>query len=347
MANPKLHKLTRLEDIARDLQLSIATISRSLADSPRVKQKTKDKVREHAKKMGYTPNYVAKSLRSGKTNILGVIIPRYDEPFFIEVCRGIDHYARKHDYRILISSSRNSIKHEIENLQSFEKGNVDGIIACFTHETHSFDHVYKLTEKNIPIVLFDNIDECIDGAGHVMIDDYKAAFDAVVQIIRSNSCPSIGFIGGTVSKSIFNKRYNGYLAALTKNGLQYDEKFILNCKSLHQEHEFYEIYNFLSKLDKLPEAFFCTTDNYAILCIKSLMKLGYKVPHDVQIMGFGNLHYSSMFSPELSCVSQPSFKMGEKTAEMLISKISKGYYLPDDKNMVILPTKLIQRETTL
>lgn len=342
----KNHRV-RLEDVARSLQLSIATVSRAMSDSTRVKLKTKELVLSKAKEMGYRPNQIAKSLSSGKTNVLGVIIPRYDEPFFIEVCRGIDHYARKHNYRILISSSRNSFEYEKENVLAFEKGTVDGVAMCFTHQTNSFEHVQELIERNMPLVLFDNINKAINGAGHVKIDDFSSALNAVEVLIKNNN-NNIGYIGGTPKKSVFNQRFDGFVEAHKKNLKPFDEKHILNCKSYHQEHEYYEVYHFLSKLKKMPNAFFCSTDNYAILCIKSLTKLGYQVSKDVEVIGFGNLHYSNMFIPELTCVSQPSFKMGEKVAEMLLNKIDNGYFVSESNQQseVILPTKMVYRDTT-
>ena len=342
----EINNSVRLEDLARTLKVSIATVSRALSDSPRVKPETKKKVLQLAEEMGYKPNHIAKSLSSGKTNVIGVIIPRYDEPFFIEVCRGIDYYLRKHGYRIIISSSRNSLKFEKENVSAYERGTVDGVIMGFTHETNTFDHVKELIDRKIPVVLFDNISKNIEGAGHVKIDDFKSAYHAVEKLIKNKNA-SIGFIGGTSMKTIFNKRFEGFVAAHNDYNKNYESKHILNCKSYHQEHEYREVFNFLSKQKALPEAFFCSTDNYAILCIKSLQKLGYKIPKDKEVMGFGNLYYSSMFSPELSCVSQPSFSMGEKAAEMLLNKIDKDYYLPNDKNKIILPTKIVVRETTL
>jgi LacI family transcriptional regulator len=96
----------------------------------------------------------------------------------------------------------------------------------------------------------------------------------------------------------------------------------------------------------MPDAFFCTTDNYAMLCIKALTKLGYKIPKDVEVIGFGNLHYSRMFTPELTSVSQPSFFMGEKAAELILSKIKRGFYQENQSDELILPTKIIRRETT-
>jgi len=343
--NKRFNTSVRLEDIAKELKISIATVSRGLSNSPRVTSETKRKILDAAKKMGYRPNQIAKSLSSGKTYSIGVIIPRYDEPFFIEVCRGIDHYARKHDYKILISSSRNSFKYEAENIAAFESGTVDGIILCFTHETKSFKHIQQIIDKNIPLVLFDNINKIIEGAGHVMIDDFKAAYSAVKILLSRNS--SVGFISGVSKKSVFNHRFKGFEKAHDDCLQDYDPKHILNCKSIYQEHEYYEIYNFLSKLETIPESFFCSTDNYAMLCIKSLTKLGYQIPEDVEVIGFGNLHYSSLFTPELTCVSQPSFKMGEKAAELLISKIQNGHYLPNNDNKVVLETKLINRETTV
>ncbi len=343
--NSKINTSVRLEDLARALKLSIATVSRALSNSPRVKKDTKKKVLKKAEEMGYRPNQIAKSLSSGKTNVIGVIIPRYDEPFFIEVCRGIDHYFRKHHYRIIISSSRNSFAFEKENVLAYERGTVDGVIMSFTHDTKTFDHVNELIDRKMPVVLFDNISQTIEGAGHVKIDDYKSSYKAV-EILIKNKNKHIGYIGGTSLKTVFNLRLKGLTDALKDNDLEYNPDFILKCKSYHQEHEYFEVYHFLSKLKNMPDAFFCSTDNYAILCIKSLQKLGYNVPKDIEVIGFGNLHYSSMFSPELTSVSQPSFKMGEKAAEMLLSKINQDIYLPDAKSETVLPTKIVFRETT-
>lgn len=345
---PKKTSIARLEDVARALKISISTVSRSLANSPRVKLETRIKVQEKAKELGYIPNQIAKSLISGKTKVIGVIIPRYDEPFFIDVCRGIDHYARKYNYRILISSSRNSYAYEKQNIFAFERGIVDGVIISLTHETETQEHLQEITNRGIPLVIFDNIIEKIKGAAHVRIDDFKAAFTAVSFLAKDNKLTKIGFIGGTNKKKIFNIRYEGYVDALHKHGLKYHEEYVLNCKSLHQKHEYHEIYNFISKLKEIPQAFFCTTDNYAMLCIKVLSKLGYKVPDDVQVIGFGNLHYSYMFDVELSSISQPSFSMGEKAAELLLSKINNGYYFPTNQscNEIIMPTKLVLRSTT-
>jgi len=335
----------RLEDLARALKLSIATISRAMSDSPRVKPETKARVIAKAKELGYRPNQIAKSLSSGKTNVIGVIIPRYDEPFFIEVCRGIDHIARKFDYRIVISSSRNSFKFEKENALAFEKGVVDGVIMSFTHKTQSFEHVEEMIDRNMPVVLFDNIPKTIEGAGHISIDDYQAAYQATEFLIKNNN-NSIGYISGSILKSVFNTRFEGFLKAHQDYRLDVDDSNVLNCKSYHQEHEYQEVFSFLSKLKTMPDAFFCSTDNYAMLCIKSLMKLGYTIPSDIEVIGFGNLHYSSLFTPELTSVSQPSFSMGESAAEMLLNNIEKGKYEDNDKSALILPTKIVFRGTT-
>lgn len=345
--NKEKQTIIKLEDIAKALRVSISTVSRSLSNSSRVKEATRKKVREKADELGYIPNQIAKSLISGKTGVIGVIIPRYDEAFFIEVCRGIDHYARKHNYRILISSSRNSSRFEKENIMVFEKGIVDGLIISLTHQTKSQTHLQSMANRGTPLVVFDNMNEKIEGAMHVRIDDYSAAYEAVQFLAQKKTVQTVGFIGGTILKSIFNKRYEGYKDSLLSSDFSLKEEFVFNCKSMHQVHEYHEIYNFLSKLNQFPNAFFCSTDSYALLCIKALSKLGKRVPEDIQVVGFGNLHYSRLFNTELTSVSQPSFKMGEKAAELLLSKIIKGAYLPSEKiDELILTTKLIIRNTT-
>lgn len=335
----------RLEDIAKHLKVSIATVSRALNNDERVRFKTKKTIQDKAKELGYRPNIFAKSLSSGKTQNIGVIIPRYDEAFFIEVCRGIDYFARKHNYKIQISSSRNSFSHEQELLNTFNSGMVDGVILSFSHTTNSYHHIHNLIKRNIPIVLFDNILTLIEGAGHVRINDFEAAFQATEFLIKNDN-KRIGFIGGVTSKTVFNQRFLGYKKAIKKNRLCLDESLNFNCKSIYQEHEYNELVHFLEKLKVMPDAFFCATDNYAILCIKALTRLKYNVPKDIEVIGFGNLFYSTMFVPELTTVAQPSFKMGKMAAEMLINKIKNNFYLQDNTNELILETKLVQRNTT-
>jgi len=256
----------KLQDIARKLNLSIATVSRALDKNPRVKLSTREKVLKMAKVMGYMPNQIAKSLSSGKTNIIGVIIPRYDEPFFIEVCRGIDLYAREHNYKILISSSRNSFEYERENLISFEKGLVDGIVLSPTHETETFTHIKSIIKKGIPVVLFDNIKEEVSGADHVIIEDYAASFSAVEYLIQKGR-KKIAFIGGIKEKKIFQDRFKGYLNALKKHNIAIHESLILHCSSFDLESEDAEIQNFINGLNTKPEAVFAMGQKVAKLLI--------------------------------------------------------------------------------
>ncbi|MDY8134751.1 LacI family DNA-binding transcriptional regulator [Aquimarina sp. 2201CG5-10] len=339
-------KRVKLEDIARKLNISIATVSRALDKNPRVKQSTREKVFKMAEEMGYMPNQIAKSLSSGKTNIIGVIIPRYDEPFFIEVCRGIDRYARDHNYKILISSSRNSFEYERDNLVSFEKGLVDGIILSPTHETETFSHIKSLINKGIPIVLFDNIKEEVHGADHVLIDDTKASFSAVEYLIKKGR-KRIAFIGGIKEKKVFQDRYKGYLNALQHYNLPIEEQLILHCDSLEKEYEDAEIQEFFNNIqDIIPEAVFACTDHYGLLSMKTLLNLGYKIPQDIAIIGFGDLGLGDIFVPSLTCVAQPTFEMGQKAAELLIKQFNEPEDVSHHKKVIKLKTKLVVRSST-
>ncbi|MDH7447935.1 LacI family DNA-binding transcriptional regulator [Aquimarina sp. 2201CG14-23] len=335
----------KLEDIARKLNISIATVSRALDENPRVKQSTREKVFKMAKTMGYMPNQIAKSLSSGKTNIIGVLIPRYDEPFFIEVCRGIDQYARNYNYKILISSSRNSYEFEKENLISFERGLVDGIILSPTHETENVAHLNSLINKGIPMVLFDNIREEVSGADHVMIDDEKATFSAVEFLIKKGK-KKIAFIGGIKQKKVFQDRYKGYITALEHYNVPKYEELILHCNSLEREYEDKEILQFFKHLTVEPDAVFACTDNYGLLTMKTLLKTGRKIPEEVSVIGFGDLGLGEVFVPTLTCISQPSFEMGQKAAELLISQLNEPDEVDHKKSIIKLKTKLIQREST-
>ncbi|GAA4273073.1 LacI family DNA-binding transcriptional regulator [Aquimarina gracilis] len=335
----------KLEDIARKLNISIATVSRALDKNPRVKLSTQEKVFKTAEAMGYMPNQIAKSLSSGKTNIIGVIIPRYDEPFFIEVCRGIDHYAREHNYKILISSSRNSFEFERENLSSFEKGIVDGIILSPTHETETFVHIKSIIKKGIPVVLFDNIREEVRGADHVIIEDDKASFSAVEFLIKKGK-KRISFIGGIREKKVFQDRFKGYLDAMKKYNIPVYDDLILHCESLDREYEDVEIQNFFNKITAPPDAVFTCTDNYGLLTMKNLLRLGYKIPEDISVIGFGDLGLGEVFVPSLTCIAQPSFEMGQKVAELLIDQFNEPNDVNHRKKVIKLKTELVLRDST-
>ena len=335
----------KLEDIARKLNISIATVSRALDENPRVKISTREKVFKMAKAMGYMPNQIAKSLSSGKTNMIGVIIPRYDEPFFIEVCRGIDQYVRKHNYKILISSSRNSFEFERENLISFERGLVDGIIVSPTHETETFMHIKSIIGKGIPVVLFDNIREEVSGADHVLIEDDKASYSAVEFFIKKGRT-KIAFIGGIKEKKVFQDRFKGYLKALKDYEVPIYDELILHCNSLDREFEDAEIQDFFKNLTITPDAVFTCTDNYGLLTMKTLLKMGYKIPEDISVIGFGDLGLGDVFVPSMTCIAQPSFEMGEKVAELLINQINEPNDVRHRKKVIKLNTDLIIRDST-
>ena len=335
----------KLEDIARKLNISIATVSRALDESPRVKPSTREKVFRMAKAMGYMPNQIAKSLSSGKTNLIGVIIPRYDESFFIEVCRGIDHYVSKYNYKILISSSRTSFESEQENLSFFEKGLVDGIILCPSHDTETFSHIRSIINKGIPTVLFDNIKEEVSGADHVLINDSKASFSAIEYFIKKGK-KKIVFIGGIRDKKVFQDRYGGYLNALKKYNIPIDEDLILHCNSLDREEENLEISRYFISLKKRPDAVFTVTDSYGMMSIKILTKLNYNIPKDVEVIGFGDLGVGKVFVPSLTCVAQPSFEMGLKSAELLIDQLNDESDEKHKKRVITLETKIVFREST-
>ncbi|AXT62548.1 LacI family transcriptional regulator [Aquimarina sp. AD10] len=335
----------KLEDIARHLNISIATVSRALDESPRVKESTREKVFKTAKAMGYMPNQIAKSLSSGKTNIIGVIIPRYDEPFFIEVCRGIDEYAREHNYKILISSSRNSFEFERDNLIAFERGLVDGIILSPTHETEMFAHIRNITRKGIPVVLFDNIREEVPGADHILIDDDKASFNAVEYLIKKGK-KRIAFIGGIIEKKVFQDRYKGFLEAMKQYNVTIYDELVMHCASLDRDLEDMEIQNFFKNQKIKPDAVFACTDNYGLLAMKTLLRSGRKIPEEVSVIGFGDLGLGAVFVPSMTCIAQPTFEMGQKAAALLIDQLNEPSDVKHHKRVVKLATNLILRDST-
>jgi len=296
----------KLEDIARKLNISIATVSRALDKNPRVKLSTQEKV---------------------------------------FVCRGIDQYARKHNYRILISSSRNSFDFESENLASFERGLVDGIIVSPTHQTSNFEHFQNMIKRGMPIVLFDNIIEDLSGADQVLIQDQKAA-QAAVEFLIKKGRKKIVFVGGVKEKKVFSDRFKGYQAALQKHNIPFREELVLHCRSFNREEEASDIKRFFANCKTTFDGVFANTDNHGLIAMKTLLHMKYQIPEQISIVGFGDLGVADMYVPSMSCVAQPSFEMGQKAAKLLIDQLKANTDGIHERKIITLDTKLVLRDST-
>src|ERR1700737_495891 len=208
---------TTIQDIAKVLNITAATVSRALNDHPGIKEATKKAVRETATRLNYRHNKIASSLRLGKSNIIGVIIPSAEINFFGSVVHGIEKIANENNYNVLIYQSNELYENEKKGVQTFLQSRVDGVLASISKETLNMDHYSEIKKRGVPLVLFDRASDAL-GVSSVVVDDYAGAFEATKHLIEQG-CHRIAHIGGQQHVSIFNQRLKGYVDALNATGI--------------------------------------------------------------------------------------------------------------------------------
>jgi len=329
-----------IKDIAKELNISISTVSRALADNQLVRASTRKAVQDLAKKYNYTPNFSAISLKNSKTNTIGIIIPQLAHEFFASVIRGIEEITYMNDYNVIICSSHESYQREVSNSKALINGRIDGLIACISKETEDFQHFIEFNDRGIPVVFFDCICEAVQGH-KVLIDDFAAGYCATKHLIEQR-CERIGYLGGPISLQINQDRYAGYIKALSEVGLNTDDEWIVHCETGSYEAGLgasKELSN-ITEIDGL----FAGTDMLALSAIKNFKAAGRSVPEDVAVIGFSNWSISKLFEPSISTVDQPGYEMGKKAATLLLKDINNPNVMKPETH--ILQTKIIVRDSS-
>ncbi len=332
------HQVT-IKDIAKELGISVSTVSRALKDHPDISTETKKKVQDLAKKLRYKPNTIALSLKNRRSYSIGVIIPKIVHHFFSSIISGIEDIARSKGYRVMIYQSNESYEREVENVDAILSHFVDGVIISMTKDTIVYDHFQKLVANNVPIVFFDRI--CPDlETDQVVIDDFKAAYNAVEHLINIGKRKIIHF-AGPLSLEIGKRRRLGYIHALQKHDIKVDDNLIIKCDEYEDAIKTTQI---LINNNNIPDAIFAVNDSTAVGALIALKRKGFRIPEDVAIVGFTNGLISTVTDPTLTTVDQHGFEMGKKAAELLISRIEKDNV--EEIRKIVVPTTLIIRKST-
>ncbi|OIQ36205.1 MAG: LacI family transcriptional regulator [Bacteroidetes bacterium MedPE-SWsnd-G1] len=336
-----------LQDLAYELNISVSTVSKALKGYPDVSEKTKKAVVELADKLNFSPNIVASNLRTQHTKTIGVIVPEIVHHFFSNVIGGIINIAEQNGYMVILLQSNEKFELEQKQLNLLIQQQVDGILMSLTAHTTNFDHIKRVQSRGIPLVMYDKVSKNIN-CSKVIIDDKKAAYDAVSYLIRKGY-KRIAFLGGSLTAQNFNNRFLGYKEALSEFRIKYDES-IVYIADTDNEYE-----NGLKYAEKIVsdreknnvDALFTVTDLMAIGASKYFNSNQIKIPEDIAIFGFSNWFMSSIVSPPLSTVNQPGHEMGEKSVELLLKEIAlKKERQPVEIQRLVIPTSLEIREST-
>lgn len=334
-----------LKQIAKELDVSISTVSKSLRNSLEISEDTRQKVQAFAKLYNYKPNNIALSLKNKKTKTICIIIPEIIHHFFATVISGVEHVANENGYNVIVCLSDESFDKEVINMEMLANGSIDGFIMSLSKETQhkrDFHHILEVINQGMPVVMFDRVTNDIL-CDKVIIDDNLAAYNATRFLIEKGY-KNIALITTIDYVSVGKLRTDGYIKALKTNDLKVDEDIILKIE---------DIDNFESKIDALIknndiDAIFAVNELFAVTAIKIAKKHGKRVPEDISVIGFTDGIISKYSSPSISTVGQNGIKMGEKAAKMLIERLENEEEEYDEHYKTeVIETELVIRESTI
>lgn len=341
-----------LKIIAKELDVSVSTVSKALRDSKEIGKDTKEKVKAFAKLYNYRPNNIALSLKNKKTKTLGVIIPEIVHHFFTTVISGIESYANSQGYNVIVGLSNESFNKEVINLDTLANGSIDGFIMSVAKETLSkkdYHHFSETIDQGIPIVMFDRVIDQI-GCDKVIVDDVDAAKKAVNRLIKGG-CKKIGLISTKDYVNVGKLRTKGYLDALKENNIDIQENLICKLEDKSVSIDNFEnlekqVEQYLSKLSDI-DGIFAVNEIYALTAMKVARKMSKKIPDELQVIGFTDGVLSKHAYPPLTTVDQNGFEIGKISAKLLIERLEIEEDEDENFKTLIVDTKIIERETTL
>jgi LacI family transcriptional regulator len=300
-------------------------------------------VKETAARLHYQPNRIASSLRLGRSNILGVIIPSAEINFFGSVIHGIEKIATQNKYSVLIYQSNELYENEKLGVQAFLQAQVDGVLASVSKETINADHFAEIKKRGIPLVLFDRAIDSL-GVPSVVIDDYAGAFAATKHLIEQG-CRRIAHIGGQQHVSIFNQRLKGYIDALNMHGISVNEDLIVYGRVSVESGR--ECMQQLLALKQNPDAVFAVEDFTALGAMQSIKDADKKIPDEIAIIGFANEQFGEFLTPALSSVNQQTVVMGEEAASLLFSELQMADRYLENPRKIVLEARLVCRASSI
>ena len=332
-----------MKDIARELGISVATVSRALNDSPRISPERRQQIQQYAREHNFTPNVLAESLRHSRVQpqkVIGVIVPEFTHYYFSSILTGIEEAASARGYYLMVALSDERYEREARICEQFHRQKVCGVIVSQAKDTKDYSHFQKLIDSGIPLVFYDRICTGVN-ASRVTVDDYMGAFNAVTHLIETG-CRRIAFYGSPMQLEISKNRYNGYKDALLQHGMQIDEAIVSVCDN-RADAEL--ITPRLLALDTPPDGFFAVNDDTAIGILYTVKHAGLRVPDDVSICGFTNGQRAVACDPMLTTVEQRGHRVGEEAADILIDKV-EGLSPLDKVEKRVVRTRLVIRGTT-
>ncbi|MCR4995136.1 MAG: LacI family transcriptional regulator [Bacteroidales bacterium] len=332
-----------MKDIARELGVSVATVSRALKNNPSISQEQRERIQAFARDHHFLPNALAESLRLSrvaKPKIIGVIVPQFAHYYFSTILAGIEEEATLRGYNILVAQSAEQYEREVAICESYLLHRVCGVIVSQAKDTLKYDHFRHLLEAGLPLVFYDRICTGLN-TSRVVVDDYTGAQTAVAHLIQTG-CRRIAFYGSDMHLEISKNRYNGYRDALLQAGLNVDDSLVLDCDNRSGAEALTPA--LLMREDR-PDGVFAVNDDTAIGVLYTAKRMGLHVPDDLGICGFTNGERAVACDPMLTTIEQRGHRVGAEAVKILLDHV-EGRIPIDKVEKRVVRTRLIVRGTT-
>lgn len=336
-----MSKNVTIKDIAEKLGVSKALVSFVLSGKSkekRISDRMTKKVLELAESMNYKPNYLAKSLRIGKSHTIALIIADISNPFFAKFARFLEIEASKYNYKVIFANSDEKKEKFSAELEVLKNGQVDGFIL--TPPIGSEKELLSLQEENIPFVVVDRFFKSVD-SHNVIIDNYKAGYEATLRLIQNN-CKNIAILNVNNQLFTMKERARGYQDALEENGIKVNPSLI---KHLQFSHDKQLIMKAIGEIiEEGTDGLLFTTSKLTILGIECLRELGVSIPEDLSVISFDDMDaYKVTYTP-ISAIVQPIEEMSKEAIKILMKMID-GKYKNGEYENIMLNVDFIYRES--
>ncbi|CAH8284912.1 LacI family transcriptional regulator [Mariniflexile fucanivorans] len=334
--------MVTLKQLAKELNVSISTVSKALNNSEEIGEETVKRVKELAELYNYKPNKVALSLKQNKTKTIGVIIPDILNHFLAKVLFGVEREATKYGYNIITCISNESLEQEKESLRLLANGSVDGFILCLAEETqvkNEIEHFKKTISQGLPIVMFDRVahDVLCD---KVIVDDFDATYNATKSLLLEKR-KNIVFISTLDGISVGKLRERGYRKAILETNTF--EPLVLKIKKKDDQQK--KIMSFFKKNTTI-DGVIAADSSSGIIALNTGVKLGLKVPKNMSVIAYASKSDSFHTIPKLTTIRQHAKEIGANAAQLLINRLQNKSIEIDVKTKIV-KTTLIKSKSTL
>ena len=330
----------RLKDIARDLNVSVITVSKALRGTKDISEATRERVLKRMKELDYRPNLTARSLATGHSFIIGLIVPGLLNPFFTELAQSLGGALRKQSYGLILASSEDNPEVEQSEIRMMLARGVDALLIASCQST--LEGFYNVQDLSTPFVLLDRPFPHLR-ANFVGTDDYaggKIATEHLIEIGRKR----LAYIGSPDLGPAAD-RFRGFRMALRGHDLELREDLVLSGPDAGEssDNAGYEMMRALLKRKSKPNGVFCHNDIIAIGAMKATLDSGLSIPQDIAFVGFDNVKYSKYLQIPLTSVDQSTEKLGIASAQLALELVAKRVERP--RNILLAPTLVIREST--